>query len=323
MKIVITGALGHIGARLIRDLTTAFTNCDITLLDNFFTQRYCSLFNLPSNVKYHFVEGDILDYALEPLFDGAAVVIHLAAITDAASSHKHTDWVEKVNVSGTERVARACAEVGAPLVFLSTTSVYGSQAAFVDEDCPEADLKPQSPYALSKLKAEKLLNKISGEQSGLRYQICRFGTISGVSVGMRFHTAVNKFCWQAAMGVPITVWKTALHQKRPYLSLTDAVHALVFIINNQIYHNCVYNVLTANLTPDDIIEMIKKYLPQIVVEYTDAQIMNQLSYEVSWRRFKELGFELPGSVEGDIAQTITLLKNAGEKNGSKEDLHTL
>ena len=34
---------------------------------------------------------------------------------------------------------------------------------------------------------------------------------------MRFHTAVNKSCWQAVMGQPLTVWETAYGQKRTYL----------------------------------------------------------------------------------------------------------
>src|ERR1700704_5984440 len=65
---------------------------------------------------------------------------------------------------------------------------------------------------------------------GLRCVIFRFGTIAGASIGMRFHTAVNKFAWQACLGIPITVWRTALHQKRPYLSLRDAVRALAFVL---------------------------------------------------------------------------------------------
>ena len=62
----------------------------------------------------------------------------------------------------------------------------------------------------------------------------RFGTIVGPSSGMRFHTAVNKFCMQAYINVPLHVWKTALKQFRPYLSLKDAFKTLNFIIKNKI-----------------------------------------------------------------------------------------
>ena len=34
----------------------------------------------------------------------------------------------------------------------------------------------------------------------------RFGTITGVSKGMRFHTAVNKFCLNTILKVQIPIW---------------------------------------------------------------------------------------------------------------------
>ena len=78
------------------------------------------------------------------------------------------------------------------MIHLSSTSVYGTQKKMVDEDCPEEDLKPQSPYAATKLKEERLISKLVKEKS-LKAVTFRFGTIFGVSPGMRFHTAVNKF----------------------------------------------------------------------------------------------------------------------------------
>ena len=222
MKIVVTGALGHIGSRLIRELPAMFPEAEMVMLDNLLTQRYCSLFNLPASGQYRFLEDDVLTADLPSIFDGATAVVHLAAITDAANSFQIKEEVEQVNFNGTERVAQACRQVDCALVFPSTTSVYGSQAEEVDEDCPFSDLKPQSPYAEAKLKAERLLQNL-GEEKDLKFVICRLGTIFGTSIGMRFHTAVNKFCWQAVMGQPLTVWKTALHQNRPYLDLGDAV----------------------------------------------------------------------------------------------------
>ena len=56
MKIVVTGALGHIGSCLIRELPVAFPGSKILMVDNLLTQRYCSLFNLPSEGSFRFVE---------------------------------------------------------------------------------------------------------------------------------------------------------------------------------------------------------------------------------------------------------------------------
>jgi len=307
MKIVITGALGHIGSKLIRELPSRITGSEFVLVDDLSAQRYCSLFNLPDSIHYHFYEMDVLKADLQKLFAGADVVLHLAAITNAAGSFEDPEQVELVNYSGTERVAHACIEAKCPLIFLSTTSVYGTQSEVVDEDCSVEDLKPQSPYAESKLKAEYLLASL-GEEKGLSFIACRFGTIFGISTGMRFHTAVNKFCWQAVTGQPVTVWKTALHQRRPYLDLNDAVEALAFIINRSLYDKRIYNVLTCNVTVDDILRAISQYVPDLQINFVDTAIMNQLSYHVSSERFKKMGFEATGDLDVGIRQTIELLK---------------
>jgi nucleoside-diphosphate-sugar epimerase len=198
MNLMITGALGHIGSRLICELPTGMFQ-NVFLLDNLSTQRYPWLFNLPKGIPFRSIEGDILTVNLEEYFNGVDVVIHLAEVTNATDSFAIREQVEQVNFVGTQRVAQACAATGSTLVFISTTSVYGTQREVVDEDFPVTDLKPQSPYAESKLKAEEYLQAL-GETAGPRFVICRCGTIFGISIGMRFHTAINKFCWQAVMG---------------------------------------------------------------------------------------------------------------------------
>ena len=314
MKIVITGALGHIGSQLIRELPTLFPEAAIVAIDNLSTQRYCSLFNLPDSDRFVFLEEDVLTADLASIFDGATAVVHLAAITDAANSFQIKERVEKVNFTGTDRVMQACWQVGCALIFPSTTSVYGSQADEVDEDCPIIDLLPQSPYAEAKLRSERLLRK-AGTENGLRFIIFRFGTIFGPSVGMRFHTAINKFCWQAVMGQPLTVWRTAMLQHRPYLDLGDAVETIKFMIQKDLYDGRVYNGVTTNTSISSIVDIISGYVPDITIEYVDTQIMNQLSYHVSNNRFKDLGFAFKGDLKRGIEQTIDLLKGARQGTG--------
>src|SRR4051812_38949660 len=99
MKIVVTGALGHIGSRLIRELPILLPGCRLTLIDNFATQRYCSLFDLPGP-HYEFVEADIMQSDLAPLVAGAAAVVHLAGVTDAANSFGRKDEVLRLNHAG-------------------------------------------------------------------------------------------------------------------------------------------------------------------------------------------------------------------------------
>ena len=305
-KIVVTGALGHIGSRLIRTLPEVFPGSEILLIDNLLTQRYTSLFNLPAGAKFRFVEADILEADMERLFENADAVIHLAAITNAAASVDRPEEVENVNFRGTELVARACCRTGSSLLSLSTTSVYGVQEGVVDENCRDEDLAPQSPYAESKLKAEKLLAGL-GDEEGLNFAVCRFGTIFGISRGMRFHTAVNKFVWQACTGQPITVWRTALHQKRPYLDLGDATRAIAFFLKKNLFDRQIYNVVTINATVNDIVEAIGKHVPRIEIKYVDSAIMNQLSYTVSGAKLAGKGFTVSGDLDTGIAESVAIL----------------
>ena len=112
------------------------------------------------------------------------------------------------------------------------------------------------------------------------------------------------------MGQPLTVWKTALHQNRPYLDLGDAVNAINFIIQEKLYDGGVFNVLTTNTTVSNIVDIISGFVPDIAIEHVDTPIMNQLSYHVSNRRFRDLGFEFEGDMEQGIGKTIDLLKSA-------------
>jgi nucleoside-diphosphate-sugar epimerase len=125
---------------------------------------------------------------------------------------------------------------------------------------------------------------------------------------MRFHTAVNKFCWQAILGKPITVWRTALHQYRPYFDLADAVDAVKFIIKRNLYDNQVYNMLTYNATVSEILQIIAYHIPDLSIQYVDKEIMNQLSYHVSNKRFNNLGFEFKGDLHKSIKETLDMLK---------------
>lgn len=301
-RILITGALGHIGSSLLRNIGKNIAK-EVIILDNLESRRYPSLFDLPKGFKFKFIRDDVVTADFGKYLTGVDVVIHLAALTDAEGTLKTPRRVRKVNFNGLVRVADACMAKGVKLLFPSTTSVYGSQDSIVDENCNE--LKPQSPYAKEKLNAEKYLKKLG--KIGLKYVICRFGTIYGFSIGMRYDTAVNIFTWQAANGIPLTVWKTAWEQKRPYLYLGDCISAINFIIDKDLFDGQIYNVTSGNFTVKDVIKTISQFIPKLNVSYVDSPIMNQLSYEVDDKKFRKLGFKPNGDLKTGIKSSIDKL----------------
>jgi UDP-glucose 4-epimerase len=309
MKIVVTGALGHIGSALIRQLPLHFPDAEIVMLDNMMTQRYPSLFDLPAVGHYQFIEADVRTVDLRALLDGAHAVVHLAAITDAAGTFDRAAELEANNFDATEKIAAACREAGARLIHVSSTSVYGTQNALVSEDCSLDELKPQSPYATTKLKEEQLVQSLA-KNRGLHAVVFRFGTIFGASIGMRYHTAVNKFCWQAVTKQPLSIWRSAYEQKRPYLDLIDAVRAIAFVIKQDLFDGRVYNALTLNTTVRNIVECIREFVPDVQLSFVNSPIMNQLSYEVSCQRFVDRGFTFAGDIRRGIGETVALLAAA-------------
>ena len=110
------------------------------------------------------------------------------------------------------------------------------------------------------------------------------------------------------MGQAITVWRTALHQQRPYLDLADAVKALKFVLQRTLFDRRVYNILTLNTSVSQIVETVSAYVPDVCVEYVDSPVMNQLSYRVMSNRIENLGFEFKGDLKRGIGDTIKLFK---------------
>ena len=140
MKCVVTGALGHIGSSFIRQLSCFFEHPQIIMIDNLSTQRYPSLFNLPLGATYEFIEKNVQEVSWQLVLKDVDVVIHLAGTTDAAGTADKPDLLFRNNFESTKIVAQACLAHKVPLIFPSSTSVYGSQDYLVDETCLE--LKP-------------------------------------------------------------------------------------------------------------------------------------------------------------------------------------
>ena len=233
-------------------------------------------------------------------------MIHCASMTNAEKSFERSKAMFRNNLNCFNTVLNFCIKNNAKLLHMSSTSVYGKQAKIVDEKCEKKYLKPQSPYAKIKLIEENLLKK---NKHKITYNTFRFGTITGVSNGIRFHTAVNKFCFNASINKPIEVYKFAMNQYRPYLSLKDAFKVIKFCIDKNFYKNDIFNVLTANYTVKQLIKKIKKIKPKIKIKLVNSKIMNQLSYHVDKSKITSNGIKLNSNIDNDIKNTLNLINN--------------
>jgi dTDP-4-dehydrorhamnose reductase len=78
-------------------------------------------------------------------------VVHSAALSDVDRCEREPELARRVNVDGSERIARACAARGVALVALSTDLVFPGESAFSPES---AVPQPLSVYGRTKLAGE-------------------------------------------------------------------------------------------------------------------------------------------------------------------------
>lgn len=302
MKIIISGGFGHIGTSLIKQLIKLKTIKKILIIDNFVGEKVYPLFSI-KNKKLTILYEDLITYKLDK-HSNYDLFIHLAAITNAEKSFETINMIEK-NYDITKKVVNFCRKNKIKLIFPSSTSVYGTSKRIVFEN-DNSVLNPQSPYAKIKIKEENLIKKY---QKNLKFLIFRLGTIYGFSDGIRFHTAINKFCFLAAFNKELPIWKKNYNQHRPYLCLNDFVRLIMSIINKKINinYNETYNVLTHNFKLNQIVDILRKIKPNIKIKFVKSPLINQKTYLVSNDKIKKTSFRFTGNLEESIMKTFKKL----------------
>uniref|UniRef100_A0A7C1P4Q3 NAD-dependent epimerase/dehydratase family protein n=1 Tax=Thermofilum pendens TaxID=2269 RepID=A0A7C1P4Q3_THEPE len=304
MVVLVTGGSGYVGSLLIRRLPfeKGFEGEVIRVLDNMSGDKYFSLFDLPEGVDYEFVLGDLTKAEdLKKALVDVDLVFDLAGITSVPLSFKISEETKRVNVEGARNLLEVALSSGVrKVVYASSAAVYGDVNGLVDESHP---CNPTSPYAESKLLAEKLYLEAHRER-GLGVAVLRFGTIYGFAPGARFDTVVNRFAFLAAIGSPLTVWRGAETALRPYLYVGDAVNALLLAARRNETSGGVFNVVTENATLSDVISAVREAVPDCVVQYVEPPYQQQISYGLIDSKIRSLGYEPRGSLNLGVKEIV-------------------
>jgi NAD dependent epimerase/dehydratase len=156
-KILVTGATGFIGSRLVERLVGL--GADVRAFVHYNSRSDYGLLELLAKDVLEAVEiapGDLKDgEAVRRSVKDREIVFHLGALTAIPYSYRNPYDMVQTNVSGTANVLNAALEYGTSrIVHTSTSETYGTaQYQPIDELHP---LVGQSPYSASKIGADKL-----------------------------------------------------------------------------------------------------------------------------------------------------------------------
>ena len=157
-KILVTGAGGFIGSHLTEELVRQGENVRALVRYNSRDERGL-LEELPEEIQSQIevTPGDLKDPdGIRKAVKGCSKVFHLGALIAIPYSYVHPFDFIQTNAVGTAHLLNACLENDAleRIVHTSTSEVYGTaQYTPIDEKHP---LQAQSPYAASKIAADKL-----------------------------------------------------------------------------------------------------------------------------------------------------------------------
>jgi len=255
--VLVTGCAGFIGSHLVERLLAAgHTVQGIDKLDDYY----------PPHLKIHHLEASLRHprFALEvlDLADPAAVqayagrsakpdvVVHLAAVAGVRLSLIEPARYVRANVLATQNVLDAWSRAGIPLVFASSSSVYGndSRTPFAEtEPCAN----PPSPYAATKRSAE-LLCVVAHHIHRCPITMLRFFTVYGPR--QRPDLAIRKFSTAILRQQEVTVFGDG-SMARDFTHIDDVVRGVEHAMSE---HEGMKTVNLGNSSPCTVTALVEK-----------------------------------------------------------------
>lgn len=244
--ILVTGAAGLIGSA-VTDILLG-RGFRVLALDNFsigYRQR-----------EHPNIVWKDIDVANESVADilkeeYADAVIHCAAHPGGRSLMEPAENA-RVNILGSMRIFEWCCHAKVPIVYLSSSIVYGDQPQRpISED---AAISPGTIYGICKVACENFL-KVLGDGYGLKYTILRLFATYGAGHRPGLHQGVvNVMLTQLTSGNRVEV-KGSLNRVRDLIYVTDAARAIVDSLFDESSRGKILNIGTG--TGKTILEIIE------------------------------------------------------------------
>ncbi|MBU2025310.1 NAD(P)-dependent oxidoreductase [Patescibacteria group bacterium] len=313
-NVLVTGNQGYIGMIVTDELTRRGYNVIGVDWGIFKNTQFVPVKTRPAKQIYK----DIRDISLNDLREIKAV-IHLAGIANDPAGDINPEATYEINCKASVRLARLAKAAGVSrFLFSSSCSVYGaSEKEYVDE---ANALDPQTPYAKSKILAEKEIEKM-GDNHFLPIFL-RNATVFGISPRMRLDLVVQNLLAYGYLYNKIILLSDGTPW-RPLIHIKDAARAFCFLIEQppKAVFNQVFNIghKDNNVQIKDIAQMAQGILSRAGLEIRNENPSDRRSYKVDFSKIYSLGFEPEFTVADGIMEIYKAFKRVKLK---KEDFNS-
>jgi UDP-glucose 4-epimerase len=236
-NILVTGGAGFIGSNIVDRLAP---DNNVFVFDSLFTGTMNNL--VKSRDKITFIKGDIRDKELvNKTVAKVEYIFHLAAHVGNIRSLKDPYLDMDVNINGMLNLLEACRNNPnlKRLVYSSSAAIFGEAKYLpIDEDHP---LYPESPYAVSKMAAEKYAfayHKVYGiPTASVRY----FNAYGPRQDSSEYANAISIFLSKTRKGEPLTVYGDG-EQTRDFIFISDIVNGNLLAATHPAAPGQVFNI---------------------------------------------------------------------------------
>lgn len=294
MKIFITGICGYLGSNLA--LLAAKSGHIVSGIDNLMYEQDEHYFNELFTKVSSNVEFSILDTRNIPMLEAKIslfkpdVLVHFGDLSSVYSCNHNPKLTESIGLSATMNIVRLCAKEGIPLIYNSTSSLYGTQKK--NYKMLETDPLPKHTdlYCTTKYKIEEYIETISNQFDGFTYIVFRPATVFGVAPRFRIELLPNHFCYSAISSGVIKV--SELNAYRAFISIDNLSSIYLKIIEKGVYSNSVYNIGSYNLTKHEVALSIQKHFDAKIITVPEIGDLRNLQIDSSKFRKHFFDFEI-------------------------------